>query len=360
MSFTATKKEWSEIYIIFRLLSEATISRFVSKEEAYKQAPVALLQREEHDGTRQYIIEEEYIHMVGETMDKRVSRATFKECAAQILAAMKASSDEKVASTDYIESFLDEVEIFNLEAKTEDRTDFYIAFYHVDAPLMGVSSRSKIGKLYPLLDGGRSANLKFELVGNKFSVPTVQNINALTGENGGVLARIQQIQLLGGALKYADVADRVFRSNLSMIDLHFPRLLAEMVRLMQLTGIVRVNELTKELIALNPLKINNELIQKHNFYEHKIKDFLLTVALGMRPAKIYRGEETAIDAFLLLNGDGTLQFYEKNEADHFKDFLFNNTRLEHGTTEKDKYGFLEKENGVYYFKLNAKLGLTKR
>ena len=28
--------------------------------------------------------------------------------------------------------------------------------------------------------------------------------------------------------------------------------------------------------------------------------------------------------------------------------------------EKDKYGELERENNVYYFKLNLKIGLTKR
>lgn len=43
-----------------------------------------------------------------------------------------------------------------------------------------------------------------------------------------------------------------------------------------------------------------------------------------------------------------------------EDFLFLNTRLEKGALEKDKYGFLERENGVYYFKLNAKIGLVKR
>ena len=43
-----------------------------------------------------------------------------------------------------------------------------------------------------------------------------------------------------------------------------------------------------------------------------------------------------------------------------EDFLFRNTRLEKGSLDKDKYGFLEKENGVYYFKLNAKIGLVKR
>ena len=43
-----------------------------------------------------------------------------------------------------------------------------------------------------------------------------------------------------------------------------------------------------------------------------------------------------------------------------EDFLFQNTRFEKGSLEKDKYGFLERENGVYYFKLNAKIGLVKR
>ena len=31
-----------------------------------------------------------------------------------------------------------------------------------------------------------------------------------------------------------------------------------------------------------------------------------------------------------------------------------------GSLDNVKYGFLEKENGVYYFKLNAKIGLVKR
>ena len=53
------------------------------------------------------------------------------------------------------------------------------------------------------------------------------------------------IERLGGVLKYSDVADRVFRSNLLMIDLHFPRVLTEMVRIMHLDDITRISELTK-------------------------------------------------------------------------------------------------------------------
>ena len=39
---------------------------------------------------------------------------------------------------------------------------------------------------------------------------------------------------------------------------------------------------------------------------------------------------------------------------------FVNSRFEKSSTEKDKYGYLERENGVYYFKLNLKIGLLKR
>ena len=93
------------------------------------------------------------------------------------------------------------------------------------------------------------------------------------------------IERLGGVLKYSDVADRVFRCNLLMIDLHFPRMLAEMVRMMHLDGIARISELTDRIKEINPLKIKDELINKHGFYEFKMKQFLLALALGMRPAR---------------------------------------------------------------------------
>lgn len=175
-----------------------------------------------------------------------------------------------------------------------------------------------------------------------------------------VADRMMLIERLGGILKYSDVVDRVFRGNLSMIDLHFPRLLAEMLRIMHLDGITKVNELTEVIKTMNPLKIKDELIQKHGFYEFKIKQFLMSLALGMRPAKIYNGEDSAIQGLILVKGNGELQCYNKSERERFEDFLFNNTRFEKGATVKDKYGFLERENGVWYFKLNVKIGLTKR
>lgn len=121
----------------------------------------------------------------------------------------------------------------------------------------------------PLLDGGRAANLKLEQSGVKFAAPTVNKINALPESPTEVSERMMMIERLGGVLKYSDVADRVFRCNLLMIDLHFPRVLAEMVRTMHLDGITRISELTELMKTVNPLKIKEELISKHGFMNLK-------------------------------------------------------------------------------------------
>ncbi|MCI5579702.1 MAG: HpaII family restriction endonuclease [Phocaeicola plebeius] len=361
MAFEATKKEWGELYTFFRLLADGKVcaGKPDGTGDTEVVLPVAMIQREEHDGTRRYVVEKDEIHIVGDQLDKRVPREDFATVADLVLQALRESRGNDVSSPDGVEEFLDEVAIFDLEAKTDDRTDFSVAFYRVDAPLTGFCVRSRLGSMTPLLDGGRAANFKFEQTGIKFSAPTVNKINAF-GAPDGVTDRLLMIERLGGVLKYSDVADKVFRSNLSLIDLHMGRLLGEMVRLMWLDDITKVSELTEEVKKLNPLKIKDELITKHGYYECKVKELLLALAQGLRPAKIYNGTDSAIAGFLFVTGTGEVLCYQRAFRQIFADFLFCNTRLERGSTEKDKYGFLEKENGVYYFKLNLKIGLLKR
>lgn len=360
MAFEATKKEWSELYTFLRILSDGYVCLGTSEAKTSDNHwKVVMIQREEHDGARQYYIEKEEIRVTSEKGSQTFPKEDFGVVANLIFNAIKSSSEDEVPSPEGVEEFLDAVGIFNLEAQTNDRTDISIAFWDTEAPLIGFSIKSRLGKMSPLLDGGRSANLKFELSGVKFATPTVSKINALDTPNE-VPDRMILIERFGGVLKYADVADRVFRCNLLMIDLHFPRLLAEMLRIMQLDGITRINELTDAIKTINPLKIKDELINKHGFYEYKVKQFLMALALGMRPAKIFNGTDSAVEGILLINANGEILCYHKSRKEIFENFLFQHTRFEKGPTEKDKYGYLERENGIYYFKLNAKIGIVKR
>lgn len=361
MAFEATKREWCELATFFRLLADGAVVLGTAEAKNSDVCwPIAMIQREEHNGTRRYYIEQENVRMENEQGVQSVSRDTLGAAADLIIQTVRDAKQNDVASPDGIEEFLGEISIFDLEAKTEDRTDFSIAFWHPEAPLHGFNVRSRLSSMNPLLDGGRTANLKLEQSGIKFATPTVNKINALPESPNEVAERMLMIERLGGTLRYSDVADRIFRCNLQMIDLHFPRLLTEMVRTMHLDGITRICELAEIMKLRNPLKIKDELINKHGFYEYKIKQFLMTLALGMRPAKLYKGEDSAVEGLLLMNGDGVVVCYHKSERKMMEEFLFRNTRLEKGALEKDKYGFLERENGIYYFKLNAKIGFIKR
>ena len=364
MAFEATKRDWSELYVFFRLLAEGTI---ILGGPVSKTLPIAKITREEHDGLRTYLVGAEEIKIVGEQFEKTVLREDFQIVAQLILEALRSETAEitdakgnpLITSPQGVEGFLDEVGIFNLSAETVDRTDFYLTFFNPEAESIGCTLRSRIGKPHPLLDGGRTANLKLEQTGVKFASPTVSKVNALETAHT-VMDRMLLIERLGGVLKYADVADRVFRANLAMIDLHLPRLLAEMLRTMHLEGINKVSELTERMNEINPLKVKAEFIEKHHFYEHKLKQLLITSALGMRPAKIYAGEESAIKALVLLQNDGKLVYYPASDRNILGEFLYRNSCFEVTPIEKDKYGALERENNVYYFKLNLKIALTRR
>ena len=72
MAFSATKRELGELYTFFRLLADGAVSPGTPKAEKDETLrwPVALIQREEHDGTRRYYIEAQEVRIVSGTTGK--------------------------------------------------------------------------------------------------------------------------------------------------------------------------------------------------------------------------------------------------------------------------------------------------
>ena len=139
MAFEATKREWGELYAFFRLLADGHVYSGTPdvKKNVAQCLPVAMVQRVEHDGIRRYIVEKDEIRIQGENIDKRIPREDFATVADLILDGIRNTQGDEVTSPDGVEEFLDEVLIYDMEAKTEDRTDLGVAFYSENAPLVG-------------------------------------------------------------------------------------------------------------------------------------------------------------------------------------------------------------------------------
>lgn len=355
----ANRREANELFTLFRLLKQGVIHMGDALGKPAAAVPVAMVQRKEHDGMRRYIIQEEDVHVVGEGMDETFPREDFGVAAEWLLRLLKKPGDT-LDITD-IEPFLDALKIYDMEAQTDDRTDMHIALWSTEAPLTGVRIQSRLCGMLPLIDGGRTANIKFEQTGVRFSNPAVHKINwTEQPENVAEVARrMLYIESMGGQLKYSDVADKVFRSNLLMLDTNMPRIISVMLRALHIDGVARVNELVEVLNEKNPLKVKDELVRKHGFYAHKVRQLLLAAAWGMRPARQYTGRASAIGGYIFVDAQGAMVLYTRAEEQTFSDYLLTHTRLEKSLPDDDHYGYLERENGVYYLKLNLKVGFTR-
>lgn len=356
----ATRREANELYTLFRLLEQGSVNRGDAEGKATEPVPVVAIYRKEHDGMRSYIIEDQEVHVVGDQMDERFPREDFAGAADWLLARLKESGDEVDISD--MEGFLDALKIYDMEAQTDDRTDMHLRLWSLEGgPKVGIRIQSRLCGLLPLIDGGRTANIKLEQTGIRFSQPAVHKINwTEQPENVAEVARrILYIEGLGGVLKYADVADKVFRSNLLLIDTNLPRIIATMLRALHIDGIARVEDLIGVLEEKNPLKVKDELVQKHGIYRYKVRELLLAAAWGMRPSKQYTGREGAIGGYVFTDQQGAMLLYTRAEEQAFADYLVAHTRLEKSLPDDDKYGYLERENGKYYLKLNLKVGFRR-
>lgn len=397
--FTISRKEWIELVALMKVMSKPKLSWSNNKGLPIKgrTARLECIQRKEQNGFRTYRrIEEELEGTMGqfieitcvpyETADgtKPETRRLTVEAelwsdaanhAAELLRTAPASvdggSDATIEIDDAMEAFLDDIEMQSIGGISEGPWHILLGINGQKTAVAGVLNR--LGSVTTrLLDGGRSANFKLLQTGTRFAQPMAQKVNyegeEILQESGNsteaisrvVRDRMVMIERMGSSLKYDDVADKVFRCNLAMIDLHMGRLLTELVRLSYLEDMTRIDDLLQRINEENPLKVKQELIEKHHYYEHKLRQLLFACLGGMRPAKIYTGSDNLPSYILLLTPDGTPVLFDATDRDLLSRFLQLNVRLERGSLEKDHYGVLERENNQYYFKLNLKLSLTKR
>ena len=119
MAFEATKRELGELYTFFRLLADGKVFPGTpdAQRDDRKYWPVALIQREEHDGTRRYYIGEEDVRIVSGTVEKdgtftasagkeplSFPRADFGDAAEIILHLLRNEQGEEVEVSEGLEA----------------------------------------------------------------------------------------------------------------------------------------------------------------------------------------------------------------------------------------------------------------
>lgn len=219
----------------------------------------------------------------------------------------------------------------------------------------GFSIKLQLGSASTLLKAGEPTNILYRIEGNKLTDEDIVHINSIKKH----LPRMQAIIDSKCKLVFSDIENKTFKNNLLFLDYCMPQFIAECLIVGSLPNATStVKDTVSAVASINPFNYTGFNIL--SFYEHKMKNLLLDVALGMTPATEWEGHYDANGGYLVVKQDGEIvcyHFYNRNDVE---DYLFSNTRFERASRKRYHFGELFRGNdGNVYIRLNLQIRFIK-
>jgi hypothetical protein len=347
MELKGNKGEWSELYVLLKLLADGEIYAADENMEKLENLvfPILEILRQEKDRNLTYEIKGNIKLLDGLSNDLicEIDRTKFFEISTYVFEQIKSSKGGSINSNDFPDNekfieFLELAKIGNLKAKSADKSDITIKIHDQftgGEPTLGFSIKSMLGQRSTLFNADPGTNFIFSVEGVSLTPNEVKDINVdayqFKNKIGG---RINKIEELGGSVIFQVVEGKILDLNLRLIDGDLPEILAYMLKVRYLTGKSKLLELIDELEKYNPL--NYDLSFNHPFYRYKILKFLYDAALGMTAKTVWDGEIQANGGVIVVKKDGDVLAYHTYHKSKFEDYLLNNTYLEQPATSEDE------------------------
>lgn len=355
--------EWSEIYTFLKLLSEGEIYAADDTLEKIKDIyyPIISIIREE-SGRELSFNRNGVVKVVEASTNKVISEipvTTLSSRATALLDKIRQDGNEG-GSFEYpeLETFLKSIQIEKLKANATKKEDITLVVHDYRTglkPTLGFSIKSQLGGASTLLNPGTATNFTYK-VSKQLMMLKEPPSEYETSEEMKLKQRVKCKVEDGNTFEYLETGHPVFTANLRMIDSLLPEILSYVVLYYYTGRATTVKALTQILEEENPLKFE---VAGHKFYEHKIKSFLMDVALGMTPVKVWKGNYIASGGYIIVRDDGELVCYHIYNIDQFKEYLFNSTKLDTPSTTRYGYGNFYTDDGCEYIKLNLQIRFNR-
>lgn len=359
MALTGNKGEWSEIYTLFRLLGEGKVhagDANLNKLPLYY--PILDIIREESKRYEYKPNAEQNIVVIDEDGNEyaHISMDTFMQEAQSLLETIRATN-KRAFEIPEAEGFMKEIGCTKLKAPSKDKADIHIVIHDLRtkmSPELGFSIKSQLGHASTLLNAGETTNIRYHVVGREMTDEEIESINSIKEH----LPRMQSLKDCGCKLEYSDIEHQTFKNNLLFLDTCMPNFIAACLLCDNMpNAISSIKETVEKVAQQNPFGFTGSDVVA--FYEHKMKVLLLDSALGMTPAKEWKGRYDANGGYLVVRKDGEIvcyHFYNRNDVE---DYLYNNTRFERTSRSRYHFGSLYRMGTEVYIKLNLQIRFIK-
>ena len=380
----ANKGEWSELYALYKLLSEQNLYPINIDNKNGQRLRMPILSILRH--TEQYLKAEYKIEEDGQVVINanghniiQIAKSDFDDIAPKLFEAIKKGAPNEDGTSD--SSFeLPEFDEFrkntccpnikcyskNLGNGEKDKSDLYIVIHDFvtgQTPIQGFSIKSEIGKPPTLLNATNLTNFKYKLSEN-LPEEMVAQINSMVNKRGqaDIKGRVRAILEQQVSLEFSTInpnakGDYVFLENLMLVDSMLPQIVSNLLVLSYSEDTRILSSLTDKLSEINPLGFPMKTNKKQ--YEAKVRRFVSDITLGMVPSAPWEAAHQAY-GLLVVNTKGEIDCYHIIYRKSLEDYLYENLTFE--TASASRYGFGKIEtgsDGCQYFTLNLQLRFTK-
>lgn len=251
MAITGNKGEWSEIYVLLKLLGDGVLyagDACLERISGLYYPIVSIIRQESH---RYVYSPNQTGHLVVITEDgrhyARIPMSRFVNKSAELLAGIKSARQSGgVFTLPETEAFMREIGSTRLKAPSKDKTDINVIIHDTElnmCPLLGFSIKSQLGKPSTLINATGATNVLYEVMPASMPQENVDKINAIPGH----IERMKALMDAGCQLLYTDIPNRTFYNNLLLIDTCLPQLVANLLLENSINGVVTVKEATERV-----------------------------------------------------------------------------------------------------------------
>lgn len=334
------KGEWSELYTFLKLLSEGKLYAADANLEKIHDIyyPLIKILRFEKGSELEYFYTDQMIILEDKTNNAsvKIPISEFKDQSLLLLEKIKKAKGPSFYISE-IEDFLYAIQYDTLKAKSADKSDIRIMVHDPITglrPTLGFSIKSKLGGSSTLFNAGKSTNFVYKLNGD-INDKDMQDINKIEGRSK-IRARMEAIKDKGITLTFKEVPHEMFNLNLKVIDSGISVILATFLKYYYNGYGSKLFDLLPQVQIDNPCNFNNTL--GHDFYEYKIKKFMIDVALGMTPSKVWTGKFDATGGYIVVKEDGEVLCYHVYNHNEFQDYLLTNVKFETPSSTRHNFG----------------------
>ncbi|MCD7781541.1 MAG: HpaII family restriction endonuclease [Methanosphaera sp.] len=329
--FKYNKGEWSELYVIFKLLHEGHL--LSSNKEEYT---LRRLYKEEENLIFECDVYSElvYIYEGNYNLIDQIDREDFGYYSSIILEAIL--NNKHTFEILVITPFLKKIGITKIKSSSRSKKDIKLELtdpYLNETMIYLFNIKSDLGSKPTLLNASSSTNFVYKL--DKLSSTDYDKILSINKEydKKWVKKRISLIKNLHNQdkldLSFKGVSSKIFKSNLKSINKNtesiFSYILLDFYSNMKSYSL---KQLTENIINENPLKLNLD------DYKNAVTSLLNASLFGMMPSKEW-SRDYSNDGIIIVNKDGNIYCMQRfHDSELISEYLYNNTKLETASTSR--------------------------